>query len=320
LKRTSFQLTPSAAFCVLSNALGWLTAALAGENEGIGAEEILQFFVFTVCCAGIRCLPAFVRFVDQFVDAGLRQTKFGYLLTQLHCCIDFVEQRLLPVLPFFIFPFTEVPEHFAGKLVAGDSLVMRGFAVWAFPTFHPDYHLLFPAMLSYTGNDNDVAICTQFQIIASIDPLPQCIKELPTIPTRRGSLLHLAEKDIEECRMISVDVGNFDDRIEDIRAFSAMMKMMEIGKHRTLSNIVNFYAILREKWFLRSPNYVVAIKTVISEVQRALILLDTRHRVTTHGIMDAATVAAIEEVACLCQGAVFTHEIFADIVARLSAH
>jgi hypothetical protein len=57
-------------------------------------------------------------------------------MTQLDSAFEFIENRMILVDPFLVFPFATVPERFNGKLVRIDkeSVVLSGFAVWVFPT------------------------------------------------------------------------------------------------------------------------------------------------------------------------------------------
>jgi hypothetical protein len=54
----------------------WLTNALTTDGNVVGVDDILQFLVF-----------GFVFANSQFRDAGLKQSKFGYLTTQLGCAL-----------------------------------------------------------------------------------------------------------------------------------------------------------------------------------------------------------------------------------------
>jgi hypothetical protein len=320
LKRMAFQVSPSAVLCVLANASSWLTDALSREGHAVGAEEIFQFLVFALSCAGINFLPSLVTFITRFVDSGLLQTtKFGYVLTQFQCCCTAIQRRLLPVKPFFIFPFSNIPGQLQDKMTIGESLVMRGFAVWAFPTFVPQYDALFPAMLAYTGNENDVAICNEFRITSNFGALVASLPTFETVPTKRGTFLHLTPETIESYQMIAVDVGNFDDRIEDIRTFSAMMKMIQIGGHRMLSNIVNHYQFLSTQLHFVGSDFSANMRVFVSRLQQAL-RLQTRYPLAIDGIMRAETVTAIEESVNLSPGSLFAPEILNGIIVRSFAN
>jgi hypothetical protein len=317
LRRMIYQTTPSAILCVLSNARAWLTNALTVDGNVVGAEELFQFFVFAIACADMRYLPSLISFVRTFMDDGLRDTRFGYLFTQLSCSLDFIHQALLPVKPFLIFPFRNVPPALKDNLTFVSSVVMRGFATYAFPSFTPNLQSLFPALLQYTGVEGDVSICNQFQLRSTVGLLPQDFPPLNTVPTLQGSFLQLQNHVIARYQMILIDNGNFDDRIEDVQMMSAMLKMAPVVKRPKLADLETLYAEIAGTWKMRGSFHALNLKAVLTEIQRALVIINPALRLAVDGIMTAETVEAIAGFCGLPEDATFSPEDFDLILNAL---
>lgn len=116
LRKIEYKFSPSSMLFCLSNALQWLTAALTVDGRQIGADESFQFFAFCLSNSKLSCLPAIVSFIDKFVDDALHETKYEYYIEHLRSGFQFIDNRLLPVQPFLIFPFAHPPPHLKGIL------------------------------------------------------------------------------------------------------------------------------------------------------------------------------------------------------------
>jgi hypothetical protein len=99
---------------------------------------------------------------------------------------------------------------------------MRGFVVYAIPTWSPAYDDLFPAMIRYTGTD-DVAICYQYRILDG-----KLTRDIPldTIPTWHGSFFQLSAEMIGHLKMIRVEDGDYVAHVPDVATMSSMMQMV----------------------------------------------------------------------------------------------
>jgi hypothetical protein len=301
LRRLPVQVAPSSVLCVLANAIQMLTSALklcAGRS--VGADEIFQFFIFCLSMAKLPCLPALVSFVDTFIDDALRETKFDYYIEQLRSSLEFIDNRFMPVQPFVILPIQEPPPRLqsAMRLISSEPVSMKGFDVYAMPTWSPARFGLFPAMIRYTGTRN-FAKCYKFEVFdtSQLDPGVK----LDAIATLEGTFLQLTQERIEEYAMIQIDDGDFMSHIDDITAISAMMKMVGAGPvlNPSVGKLEKLFGHLSRIWRLQShPRGIVAqIRTVIEDVQRALIaqrLLPPTSPID--GVLDVSTLEAIEKV------------------------
>lgn len=270
LKRLSLQTSPSFVLCVLSNSLIWLTNAITIDGNFVGADEILEFFVFALALSEPKHLPALCVFTERFLDRGLKdETKFSYLLTQLSGALTFIQQQLLRVPPFLIFPFKKPMERLRGRMRRVESdIVMRGFRIFAIPTFRKEKDELFPALLQYTGNEDDVAICSAFSFSVNSDEEGKSLMNDPkvqvfplnmpyfeVIPTIYGSFLQLTDEYICRFQMIQIDNGNVDDTIEAINAISIIMKLLPKGNNyfngnhiMKLGDLSVCFEIVNRKW------------------------------------------------------------------------
>jgi hypothetical protein len=301
LRKLPLQPSPSSVLCVLANSIQMLTSALrlcAGQS--VGADEIFQFFVFCVSLAKLWCLPALVSFVDTFIDEALRETKFEYYIEQLRSSLEFIDNRFLPVQPFVIFPVPRPPARLAAmmKPTAAGVISIKGFEVYALPTWSPARDKLFPAMIRYTGTDQ-FAKCYQF-VVSDTTKLDPGLT-LEAIATLHGTFLQLTPERIEEYSMIRVDDGDYVSHIEEIAAISAMMKMAGAGPvlNSSVGKMAKLYEVVRSLWRLPEPRLGVAaqIRIVIQSIQQALV--DQRRLPRTFivdGSLDIDTLAAIEQV------------------------
>ncbi|OHT13527.1 hypothetical protein TRFO_03256 [Tritrichomonas foetus] len=256
LKRLKYQTSPSFVLCVLANSLYWLTNAITTDGNVVGADEIFQLFVYSLAHSEPENLPALHFFVERFLDEGLNETKFSYLLTQLRCALEFIQQKLLQVPPCLIFPFEKPVRRLAGRMVKHDSIVLHGFKVYAFPTYRKEKENFFPALL----------------------------------PTLNGSFLQLTEEYIEICQMILIDTGKYDSKIDDIEALSILMKFAANVKNPKLSEIENVFNISKKLWKFEGNILNENIKIKVAEVQRALVVIgELPNNSPINGVLDFAT-------------------------------
>jgi hypothetical protein len=317
LRRMAFQVSPSAVLCVLSNAWYWLTNALTADGHVVGANEIFQFFVFALCRSDIRYLPALVSFVDRFVDRGLKDTRFGYLLTQLTSALDFIRQRVLPINPFLVLPFKTVSQRLRGKMTWVGSVVMRSLAVFAFPSFTPDIDRLFPAMLRLAGVEDNVAVCHQFQMASTVGLFPDDIPELDTCPTVHETFFLLSATLITRYNMILVDSGDFERNADGVQFMSALMKPGAPVTKPRLAELDKLCEAVRWRFHFIGPYHAINVRAAIAEVQRALAIAGKK--IALDGVMSSETAAAIAEFCGVAPDVTFTPEMFDQILTSVAS-
>jgi hypothetical protein len=305
IKRMKCQPSPSGLLCVLSTAVNWLTRALTIDGNHIGADEILHFFSYMISVVGFEHLPSMVSFVEHFVDTGLAVTRFGYLLTQLEAALEYIQQRLLPVPPFLVFPVSTVPSRFVSEITCGERVIMKGFAVYAFPTFTPDYSDLFSAMLQYTGNPNHTAVCHQFTAKSTLGF--RDFAEFDTIPTLDGTIFQLSDDFIQQHDMIFVNDGKYDDHITDVILASALLKMDSEVNSLRIDDIDKVYQDIRRRWKLGREDPWLEVQRIVCEIQKGL-------EVELNGIMNWQTVEAIVKFGARNGG--LTRSLYRDIIRR----
>ena len=279
LRKIPLQPSPSSMLYIMSNALNWLSSALSYNSDLPGADEIFQFFVYCLSSAKIYCLPAIVSFIESFVDDALMETKFQYLITQLKCGLEFIEARLLPVQPFVLFPFKNIPTRLKGLLELSDNkpLILRRFSVYSFPTFLKEFKFLFPSMIRYTGNLSDIAIVWKYQLTpgSSNKLFNGFSNEFEFIPTLLGPFFQLTTDFIEKNQMIKIDDGDFNNNEEKIMIMSTMLLMSNAKIISiSLSKFDLLFENVKNYWNLNSNDPFLIIKIKIAEIQQYLTYLE----------------------------------------------
>lgn len=421
LRKIEYKYSPSSMLFCLSNALQWLTAALTVDGRQIGADESFQFFAFCLSHAKLSCLPAIVSFIDKYVDDALHETKYEYYIEHLRSGFQFIDNRLLPVQPFLIFPFANPPPHLKGILTrvkapsndtanstndvktvsststtnnanannsnntdsttdenkskkssstsetsntnstsnttstnnsdspsntnsttvinstskddsgdhrcivdnsdngnsqkensrinaqdeihsknfhnskTGEPILMKGFEIYAFPTWTNEYNTLFPAMIRYTGKLTS-AICYQYSV-SSITALNAFNEKYEAIPTLHGTFFQLKDELIKSAFMIKVENEDYEKEEENIEVFSSLMLMASKAiPNPKLSMLDQVFTSVKIEWHFRSNDSTVAIKTAVAEVQKALLLLNfLPESFSIDGVFNFETISAIRE-------------------------
>jgi hypothetical protein len=304
LKRLPLQISPTLIVNTLATALDYLSKTLTSDGSAVGADEIFQFFVYSLAAAKLRCLHGLTIMVEKFVHHSLRETRANYLMTQLVSGFEFIDNRMLPVQPYLLFPFQVLPQHLAGALhaVPDGKVVLAGFAVFAFPCWSAQRTEFFPALLRYTGEDMDVAVCYQFQtenpaaLLVTDDMMRSGSVE--TAPAPQGTFFSATPKLIGDAWMIKVDGGDFDAEMSAVDAMSVLM-LMGAGKieNPSTSMIPGVYQAVREAWRLRAVNPLEGVRLLIAEMQHGLALMgkiDGNGAVT--GILDRRTLLSLQNL------------------------
>ncbi|KAK8884654.1 hypothetical protein M9Y10_043772 [Tritrichomonas musculus] len=347
LRKIEIQHSPSLMLFCLSNALQWLTAALTVDGRQIGADESFQFFAFCLSHAKISCLPSIVAYIDKFVDDALHETKYEYYIEHLRSGFGFIDNRLLPVQPFLVFPFAKPPPHLRGILKRVESsndeqantnvineennndnsnnennskndvqiennenndlnsnsnekkkerepIIMKGFDIYAFPTWRNEYNTLFPAMIKYTGELNS-AICYQYTV-SSITALNAFNEAFEAIPTLYGTFFQLKDELVQSAYMIKIENEDYEKEEDRVEVYSSLMLMATEKFSPKLSNLDQLFASVKAEWHFRSNDSTIAVKTAVAEVQKALVLLSfLPDSFPIDGVFNFETMSAIRE-------------------------
>jgi hypothetical protein len=308
LKKLPFQISPTLIVNTLATALEYLSATLTSDGSAVGADEIFQFFVYSLAAAKLRCLHGLTIVIEKFVHHSLRQTKANYLITQFVSGFEFIDNRMLPVQPYLLFPFVTLPPRLRGILTPLDnpSIVITGFAVFAFPCWSAERTDLFPALLRYTGEETDLAVCQQFETEnpgALTQLLPDDIMRsnaVETSPTPHGTFFAVTPELIEKAWMIKVDGGNFEESISAVDSMSVLMLMAptRIDAPST-AMMTRLFDALREYWRLRGNNGIEGVQSLVAEIQHGLVLMGkTDESGSVTGMMDRKTLISLQRVFC----------------------
>ena len=266
----------------LANAIQWIKSGLrAACGQDPGADELMPVFVYCLACSRPPFLPAMIAFIERFVDAALKETSFLYYIEQLKSSLEFITDRTLPVQPFLLFPFTELPDRLTGRLTLtnDEPLTIKGFEVWAFPTFSEMVDTWGPALIRYTGSEK-VARVYQFRVDQDVQLVPN--RSMDLVPTLKGAFLHFPHEMIAVNQMIEVEDGDFVSAIPNIVAISGMMIMSGVSRCKpTVVAMNRMYSEFCQEWASNEKELASRkkrgplneIRQRIAEMQKALVLL-----------------------------------------------
>jgi hypothetical protein len=299
LRKLPLQLSPSLMLDTLSTALHYLAAAVTCDGSAIGADESFQFFVYCLAVARIKFLPAICSFITKFCDDALKETRAQYFLTQLQGGVEFINNRMMPVQPFLLFPFKSPPRRVADLIEPADTphVLLTGFALYAFPTWSRHVTDLFPAMLRYTGDEQDVAVCYQYRMTKSDGMSSLLADGLDPVPAQPGTFFQVSLELIQSGWMMKVDNGDFEGSSHDIAALSAMILMNEIKIKDASTGMINsIYQGLIGPWRLKPEKPQDGIRKLVAEMQIRLVELKfLRDHAPIHGILDFETLGALQK-------------------------
>jgi hypothetical protein len=287
LRKMPLAISPSAMLGVLSNAIFWLTTALhEAAGQKIGADEIFQFFVFSLSVAKLWCLPGLLSFVDSFIDEALRETKFEYYIEQMRSALDFIDHKVIPVQPYVLLPNYDLPLRLARRLKpVGDApIAMKGFEVFAFPIWARECELFFPALLRYEGSEA-IAICRQYRVVDGDDVAPTGMRKILTL---HGTFFQLPREFIAERKLIRLTGGDYAAEYEDLAMVSAMIQMLGCNvANPSTAAIDKLLGLVAKTWKIdgvvkreRSGEVVdreqgkIQVNRIVADLQKALVLLE----------------------------------------------
>lgn len=272
LRKMPLQPSPSGVLYVLSNALGLMTNAVSIDKQQVGADEIFQFFVYCLSTAKIWCLPAIARFAEKFVDDALLETKYQYLITQLNCALEFIEGRKLPVKPLLVLPSVPLTKNVTNNVTPADDeekILLRRFAVYAFPTYCQEAKTIFPAMLKYTGDLLDTAVVRRYKVNVSA----AFMGDFESVASLDGTIFPMSSDYIESHGMIKVNGGDMVQSDQLVSVFSALEKMLSgVVKKPALIKLDQVFTAVKETWKI-SKN-ISSVTVIVAELQRALVILE----------------------------------------------
>lgn len=296
LRKLQFQTSPSSMLWIFSNAMRLLKNSLSVDGKPVGADEIFQFFVYSLAAAKIPNLPALVNFVDSFVNDSLRETQYQYFITQFQTAYEFISSRQCESSKSMLFPFREIPDCLKKnvRLESEEAMALQGFAVYAFPTWKEECSKLFPAIIKYTGKLSDVAYVYKYSVI-ELDTSFYSKYNIELISTLNGSFFKIPDDMIFNYSMIRIQSGCFnEDVLNDIQLTSALMLMVpknlkSSGKYKE----EGLFDIVKETWKIQKIEDVFSI---IAEIQKSLMVLGINNGTfTIDGILDYETLVALKK-------------------------
>ena len=296
LRKMPLQPSPSAVLYILSNALNLMTNSLSIDNKQIGADEIFQFFVYCLSTAKIWCLPGITTFAEKFVDDALLETKYQYLITQLKCALEFIEGRSIPVRPSLVLPSVQMSPTIRENLIEEDDqdrIVLRRFAVYAYPTYAPEYDSVFPAMLRYTGNLLDIAIVRRY----SVKQAPTFMSDFESVAALNGTFFPVSKQYIEKHNMIKVNGGDMVQAEPLVKVFSTLEIMLNgfTIKKPALIKLDQLFTLVKETW--KIDKNLASVSIIIAELQKSLILLEMLpSSFPIDGTLNNKTLVALEKI------------------------
>jgi hypothetical protein len=299
LKKLPFQLSPTMIVNTLATALDYLSATLTSDGSAVGADEIFEFFVYSLAAAKLRCLHGLTLMVEKFVHSSLRETKASYLMTQFSSGFDFIDNRMLPVQPYLLFPFHTVPPRLTTVLrpLPSNKIDLTGFAVFAFPSWSQHRHDFVPALLRYTGDESDAAECRQFQAEGLPDDVMR-LAAVETAPTPHGTFFAVTPDLIASAWMIKVDGGRFEESIDEVDAMSVLLLMApERIERPSTAMIPRLYEAVAGIWRLAATRPLEGVMHLIAEIQHGLALRGKIEGPVT-GVMDRRTLVALQKLFC----------------------
>ena len=177
---------------------------------------------------------------------------------------------------------------------------LKGFTIYAFPTWSSSCEDIFPAMLKYTGNPQDEAIAYRYTTADShncsglLGNSPYS-KTLEPIPTLRGTFYHPSKKLIAEKKMIRIDDGDYEKSKDSLAFYSMLMIMSRSSPLKPrLRDKESLALTIKSEWRLNGSDVNLAVRCLIAEVQKALMFLEILpSNIPIDGIMGHETIKAI---------------------------
>lgn len=276
LRKVQIQCCASEMLHCLNNAIQWITNSLISNGQAAGADEIFQFFVFLLSTSKISNVQTLINYMEAYVDQGLRETKYPFLISQMRMALEFIDKRMMTVEPFLIFPFSTPPKRLekALKLASPDKIVLRGFALYAFPTWMEECESFFPALLYYSGSENDSAAVYKFAVNDGINLFPKNEPVFDSFATLNGTFFQIPEEYARSKGMINVSDGDFESSRNIISCISTMMLMQRnLFTSPCTNDILPIGQKILSSWNKETSDPVLTVTIIVAEMQRALVIL-----------------------------------------------
>ena len=278
---------------VLSKANNMLRKALAFKDSNIGADEVFQFFVAALVNANILELPSLLSVLSTYIVADLVSPQYSYLKTTLNSAVEFIQTRQVKVPPFLIFPFDST-DNAELKREGKEHVILYRFTVYAYPSY---VNVPFKAHLYYTGNQNDCAIGYLFSPAEGMcKSLATIGDRFMTIPTSVGSFFLLDQREIEDGKMIHVNDGDFESRINEVDVVSNIALMIPKRIKSPSTSIIDL--LLKEfgeSWRLPPPVTKGQVISIIKQLQQALVAKGFKD-LAVNGVITNDTIKAIKTI------------------------
>lgn len=311
LRKISLQPSSSEMLYILSKAIDSIQYLLAtADGSMIGADETFPFIIYCLSCAKLNRIPSTIEYIEKYSDSSLRETKFFYYIQHLKSSLSFINDQKLQESPFFIFPFSKPPRHLEKTLIrVKDSkpISLKGFNIYAFPLWHKN--IPYPSLFHYSGG-NERSIGYQYKI--SEDAIFDIPKEFKAIRTVNGTFLQIPDDCIEINTLIKVDSGDYDTSIDDIEVVSSMLGMSfsassndkDLIRPSTSMKKKLYETYIKNYWSLKCGKNIksekegdVAVRSIIAEVQIALIILEKLpSNFVVDGTLNYMTIDAIKNL------------------------
>ena len=258
LRKIETQITVSLSGYRLWRASDWLTNALSLEGEYVGADESFIFFVIMLCEADMTRLPMIIRAMEKFIISEFKESKFGYLLTQLRTAFDWIADHQVESKEVVLLPTKRYGDN---EPVSQAGVKIEGLAVYAVPSFIDSE---MRAWAHFTGEHSDIATLYPYEIERSA--------KLKFFKLPEGYVPVLSPTAQKELRMIKVIGGDYESSVDSINIVSNYMIFLPIRiespKTAPLDRLEQIYT---ETWGVQPPEIESDMRSRIVAMKEALV-------------------------------------------------
>jgi hypothetical protein len=272
---------------VLLQANEFLAMALSADGGTVGADESFQYVIVALADAKLHILPTLYNVISKYQLEDLKTSRFTFLIERLQIAAQFLDGQCIPVPPLALLPF--VMQSPAMVLHEEAPIEIRGFAVWAVPTF---VAARAPARLCCTGNLADVArVYAYDQVDCTVLP-----ENVETTPTTSGTIFHVPAESIGPRDLIRIPGGDFVRALPDVAIMSNLL-FMRLGRVSGPFSLSLLPALIKrfcELWPKATEDRAREIVLeVVREIQNALIGRSLPRDYRPTGVIDAELVEAL---------------------------
>lgn len=320
LRKIQLQCCPTEMLHCIANTLKWISDALTANGQGAGADEIFQFYVYVLTSSKLNCIQTLINFMEAFVYKGLKETKYPFLISQTKMALDFIDARMFSVDPYILFPFNNPPERLQKviKLANENPVTLIGFNIIAFPTFSTEYEEFFPALINYTGEDDDIITAYQYKVTDGFHLLNSKAPPIECVATIDGTFFQLKSDTLNY--VIIDDHFLREDLYDLINAFSLTLKSIEKIPFRPKLNSLNDYSAEMIHGFGKdAANIPLETKIIVAEMQRALVILGVLpSKFHIDGVFNSSTVEGIHSFSGSAKDAIISPKIYIDLIKHIA--